>query len=90
RSLYENSLDLRRSGSAALDLCYVAGGRCELFYEMSLAPWDYAAASLIVSEAGGIVTTMQGADLKLQGKTSVLAGGRSAYADFRQIYQSSE
>lgn len=86
--LYENSLDVRRSGSAALDLCYIACGRCELFYEMSLAPWDYAAASLIVTEAGGIITTMAGESIQLHDQTTILAGGRPAYADFQHIYRS--
>ena len=48
--------DLRRSGSAALDLAYLACGRHEIFYEMRLKPWDYAAGSLLVREAGGQVT----------------------------------
>lgn len=90
KHLYLNALDVRRSGSAALDICYIACGRGELFYEMSLAPWDYAAASLIAREAGGIITTLQGESLRLDGQTSVLAGGRQAYADFRRLYQSLE
>jgi len=80
--LHLNSLDVRRSGSAALDLCYVAAGRCELFFEMRLEPWDYAAASLIVQEAGGVVTTLDGDPLGLGGPHSVLAGGRQAYQDY--------
>jgi myo-inositol-1(or 4)-monophosphatase len=87
RFLYENALDVRRSGSAALDICYIACGRCELFFEMSLAPWDYAAASLIVTEAGGLITTMQGESLQLHHRSSVLAGGREAYRDFWEIYK---
>ena len=83
--MYQYALDVRRSGSAALDICYIASGRCELFYEMSLAPWDFAAASLIVSEAGGIISTMQGESLPLNDQTSVLAGGSQAYHDFRQL-----
>ncbi|MDD4081022.1 MAG: inositol monophosphatase family protein [Eubacteriales bacterium] len=45
--------DLRRFGSAALDLAYVACGRCDVFFEYSLSPWDYAAGLLLVQEAGG-------------------------------------
>lgn len=85
RKMYENALDVRRSGSAALDICYIACGRCELFYEMTLSPWDYAAGSLIVTEAEGIITTMDGDALPLNGKSSVLAAGRQAYEDFRNI-----
>jgi myo-inositol-1(or 4)-monophosphatase len=84
--LYEKALDVRRSGSAALDICYIACGRCDLFYEMRLSPWDYAAASLIVCEAGGLITTLQGESLQYHDKTSVLAGGSKAYHDFWQIY----
>jgi myo-inositol-1(or 4)-monophosphatase len=51
---------LRRIGSAALDLCYVACGRFDGFWELSLNPWDMAAGALIVSEAGGRITDFQG------------------------------
>lgn len=54
---------VRRDGSAALDLCYVACGRSEGFWEMKLAPWDVAAGSLIVEEAGGQVTNLVGGTL---------------------------
>ncbi|MFQ6618531.1 MAG: inositol monophosphatase family protein, partial [Fidelibacterota bacterium] len=55
-----NGQGVRRDGSAALDLCYVAAGRVDGFWEYSLAPWDMAAGSLIVLEAGGKVTDMSG------------------------------
>ncbi len=51
---------LRRDGSAALDLCYVASGRFDGFWELGLAPWDTAAGALIVEEAGGRVTDPAG------------------------------
>ena len=70
---FKKSLDIRRSGSAALDLCSVAAGRAELFFELRLSPWDYAAASLIVEEAGGIVTTVEGGKITLGESCSVLA-----------------
>ncbi len=47
--------DIRRSGAAAVDLCSVACGRLDVFYEAGLAPWDWSAGSLIVTEAGGVV-----------------------------------
>lgn len=53
-------LAIRRAGSAALDLCYVACGRFDGFWEMDLKPWDSAAASLIVTEAGGRITKFDG------------------------------
>lgn len=52
--------DQRRAGSAALDLAYLAAGRCEAFYEIGLGAWDIAAGSLLVREAGGIVTDFGG------------------------------
>ncbi len=51
---------VRRPGSAAIDLCYVAAGRFDAFWEEGLKPWDTAAGALIVREAGGRVTTYQG------------------------------
>jgi myo-inositol-1(or 4)-monophosphatase len=51
---------LRRAGSAALDLCDVACGRYDAFWEYRLAPWDVAAGILIVREAGGVVTDLEG------------------------------
>ena len=52
--------DIRRFGSAALDLCWVAGGRFDAFYESGLNVWDWAAGSLICEEAGGEVTMLPG------------------------------
>ena len=51
---------VRRTGTAALDLCYVAAGRFDGFWELQLAPWDVAAGTLLVREAGGIVTDIAG------------------------------
>lgn len=56
RNLLTRTLGIRRAGSAALDLCYVACGRFDGFWEMDLHPWDSAAGMLIVNEAGGRVT----------------------------------
>ena len=67
------ALDVRRSGSAALDLCNVAAGRAELFFELRLCPWDYAAGSLIVEEAGGVVTRIGGGEITLNEGCGVLA-----------------
>ena len=70
---FQKALDIRRSGSAALDLCCIAAGRAELFFELRLSPWDYAAASLIVTEAGGVVTTCEGEPITLDAPCSVKA-----------------
>lgn len=61
---FASSLDLRRSGAAALDLAGVAKGRFGMYWEFEVQPWDYAAGSLIVAEAGGIVTTIEGQEIK--------------------------
>lgn len=58
--VYPQVNDLRRFGSAALDLCYIAAGRCELMFEIRLCPWDYAAGMLILNEAGGCVCGLGG------------------------------
>ncbi len=60
RYMMEHSHGLRRLGSAAADLAYVAAGRCEAFYEYSLKPWDVAAGALLVKEAGGTVSDFSG------------------------------
>lgn len=52
--------DIRRAGAAALDICWVAAGRVDGFYERGLKHWDSAAAALVVSEAGGVVTALEG------------------------------
>jgi myo-inositol-1(or 4)-monophosphatase len=57
---------MRRAGSAALDLCDVACGRFQGFWEIELAPWDVAAGILLVREAGGLVTDFAGADVPVQ------------------------
>ena len=63
RQLMARSCDFRRFGAASLDLCYVACGRAEVFFEYSLAPWDYAAGALIAEEAGAVVSTLSGEQL---------------------------
>ena len=70
---------LRRNGAAALDLADVACGRYEAFFELRLNPWDLAAGVLMVSEAGGIVTTIDGAPCPVA-ETSILAGNPAMHA----------
>lgn len=85
RQLYDVSLDVRRSGSAALDLCSIAAGRAEVYFEMILSPWDFAAGALIVTEAGGVVSTLDREELCYDKKCSVLAAGKRAYAQVPEI-----
>lgn len=70
--------DVRRFGSAATELCYIALGRCELFFEYELSPWDYAAASLILREAGGFLSTSQGKELEYNNNTGIIAANNDA------------
>jgi myo-inositol-1(or 4)-monophosphatase len=60
RDMMQNSSGVRRAGSAALDLAYLAAGRLDAFWEIGLAPWDIAAGSLLITEAGGVVSDLQG------------------------------
>lgn len=69
-------VDIRRSGTAAWDMCCVAAGRCGLFFELRLQLWDYAAASLIASEAGCILTDSNGKALSYTGYSSVICRSR--------------
>ena len=66
---------VRRLGSAAIDLCYVAAGRMDGFWESDLKPWDVAGGSLIVSEAGGRVTNMDGTPFASRGKHVLATNG---------------
>jgi myo-inositol-1(or 4)-monophosphatase len=76
RKLLPLCVDIRRSGTAAWDMSCVAMGRCSLYYEMKIQLWDYAAAALIASEAGCIVTDTEGAPLSYKGPSSVLCRAR--------------
>lgn len=66
---------IRRCGSAALDLCYVACGRFDGFWELKLNPWDIAAGVLIVEEAGGVVTDFRGNVVSIYGKDILASNG---------------
>ena len=65
--------DIRRFGAASVELCYLAMGRCELYFEYILSPWDYAAASLILTEAGGVFSDLKGNALDGTKPSGVLA-----------------
>ena len=75
KGFMKRTQDLRRLGSAAADLAYVAAGRFEGFYEISLNPWDVAAGSFLVKQAGGQVTDFQGGDDYIFGKSLVSSNG---------------
>ena len=79
-ALYVHCIDVRRSGSAALDLCDVACGRMDAYVERFLYPWDYAAGMLICSEAGGRVTTVEGGSPPLTSPCGVLASNSALHS----------
>ena len=76
RNLLVKAQAVRRAGSAALDLCYVACGRFDGFWELDLHPWDSAAASLIVTEAKGTVTKFDGKPYSHYDKNILATNGR--------------
>lgn len=85
-TVFRASLDLRREGSAELDLCSVAAGRAGLYFELSVSLWDYAAGALIVKEAGGLCCRTEGSPLPFDGtKTDIAAGSPQALADFLRL-----
>ena len=76
--IYMRSNDLRRFGSAALELCMLARGTIELYFEMRLQPWDYAAASLVLTEAGGCIAGFDGKFPSLTAPSLVAAANTRA------------
>lgn len=77
--LFQVFADFRRSGSAAMDICSVACGRLDAFCEPMLSPWDYAAGSVILREAGGLSSTFTGAPLDLSAPSSCVFGSTAAH-----------
>jgi len=82
KTMMEQGRDLRRTGSAALDLAYLAAGRIDLFFECKLSPWDYAAGMLLIQEAGGVCSTLTGTVLTLEKTHSVLCGNQWNHPEF--------
>lgn len=87
KKLYLNSLGIREGGSAALGICRVAAGGCGVYIEMLLQPWDYAAASLILMEAGGFISTLEGSLITLDRPCSILAAGRTCWKETVKLLQ---
>ena len=76
RRVIELGIPVRRPGAAALDLAYVAAGRIDGFWEMKLNPWDVAAGVLLVQEAGGRITDLQGRPFSLESPFIIATNGR--------------
>jgi myo-inositol-1(or 4)-monophosphatase len=86
KNLFLKVSDLRRAGSAALDLAYLACGRCDGFYELGLSPWDIAAGSLLIKEAGGVVTDFGGGNHYLM-TGNIVAGNPATHKDILEEVQ---
>lgn len=79
KKLFLACADLRRGGSAALDLAYIAAGRIDIFFELLLSPWDFAAGALLITEAGGVISDMNGSPLDFASPSPVLAASKTVY-----------
>lgn len=78
KALSYHAMDIRNLGSAALSICFAACGRCAAYYSFRLYAWDYAAAQIILTEAGGKACTLKGESAALAKTTTYLAGAPSA------------
>ncbi|MCE1242619.1 inositol monophosphatase family protein [Oryzomicrobium sp.] len=87
REVTEKTAGVRRPGAAALDLAYVACGRLDGFWEFGLAPWDSAAGSLLILEAGGLISDLAG-EANYLDSGNVVAGNPKVFGQLLQIIQS--
>lgn len=85
KAVFENCVDIRRVSCAALDLCYISIGRIDGYFEGVLKPWDIAAGSLILTEAGGIITDYSGNTVDFKVPTSVIAGNLKVHKKLVEI-----
>ncbi|MCD7763011.1 MAG: inositol monophosphatase [Lachnospiraceae bacterium] len=84
KAVFLRAQDIRRTGSAAIDLAYVACGRVDAYFEQFLKPWDFAAGMLIVAEAGGRVTDYEGRPLTPERPQTVLATNGHIHAEMME------
>jgi myo-inositol-1(or 4)-monophosphatase len=83
KAVTQATAGIRRAGAAALDLAYVAAGRLDGFWELGLSPWDTAAGTLLITEAGGMVGTLNGSEYKQQG--DIVGGTPKVYAPLLEL-----
>lgn len=82
--IFKSCLDLRRICSSALAISYIAAGRINGYFEKRLKPWDYAAASLILTEAGGKICDWNNMDIQFNEESGIIAGSPQAYEFLRK------
>ncbi len=85
QAFYMQTSDIRRSGTAAIDLAYLAAGRNDIFFELILFPWDFAAGSLLITEAGGLITDFEGKPIDFSKPSPVFAATAKLYEDALKI-----
>ena len=86
KEMFNNSLSIRCGGSAALGLCRVASGSNTVYLELKLQPYDYAAASVILEEAGGVLTQIDGSPLTFHEGCSMIGGTPAAWKQSREAF----
>ena len=90
KELFAQCGDLRRSGSAAVDLCNVAAGRCDGFFELQLSPGDDAAGSVILRESGAVIGTAPWMEFRYDRKQPIFAGTKALYPLLEQAVSAQE
>ena len=83
KAVMQATAGIRRPGAAALDLAYVAAGRLDAFWELGLSPWDTAAGTLLITEAGGMIGRLNGGEYKLDG--DIVVGTPKVYAPLLEL-----
>ena len=83
--VFEQCLDLRRTCSSALAICYIAASRMDGYFEKILKPWDYAAATLILAEAGGRSSDWQGNPLPLDREGTIICSNGTIHEELRAL-----
>jgi myo-inositol-1(or 4)-monophosphatase len=84
RDVMTMSAGVRRAGSAALDLAYVAAGRFDAFWEIGLSRWDMAAGSLLITEAGGLVADLEGNEGYME-SGNIVAGNPKVFGELLRV-----
>lgn len=87
KEMFQNSLSIRCGGSAALGLCRAASGSNTVYLELKLQPYDYAAASVILEEAGGVITQIDGSPITFHEGCSIIGGTPKAWKESREAFE---